>query len=290
MLIWISLSILSGLFTALSDVVTKVYIEKYKVSSLFALFVRWLFSSIMLIPLLYYSKNVEVKYIVVFIASIPIEILASYLYTKSIEIGEASEVLPFQSITPVFIPPIGYFFLGENYSLIGLAGILLVVAGGYITVGGWKKVNLPSLLKSIKNKGVLYMILCSLIYSVTSVLGRYMVIGFGPEFFASSYMISLTLCLSPFFIKNYGTYGIIKALKEWKMGTLLGFTLVLAIIPHFLSIKYLETAYMISLKRTSVIFSVILAYIILHESNFGTRLIGSILMFLGIVVISLSAM
>ena len=59
------------------------------------------------------------------------------------------------------------------------------------------------------------------------------------------------------------------------------------IIFHFLSIELIEVAYMISVKRSSMLFSVIYGSVIFKEFNIRERLIGSSVMIAGVVLITL---
>jgi uncharacterized membrane protein len=53
-----------------------------------------------------------------------------------------------------------------------------------------------------------------------------------------------------------------------------------------LALSLVETAYMIALKRTSILFAVILGYLFFRERYVGFRLTGALLMLLGVVIIT----
>jgi multidrug transporter EmrE-like cation transporter len=52
-----------------------------------------------------------------------------------------------------------------------------------------------------------------------------------------------------------------------------------------IALSQLETAYMIALKRTSILFSVVLGYFFFKESYFGLRLVAAGLMLTGVCLI-----
>lgn len=281
-LFYFLLAILSGFFTALSDVFSRKYIKKYSTDSFFTLYVRWLFCSILLLPLFSFKPPEITKEIMLLYALLfPLEISAGYLYIKSIEVSEASLVLPFQSFTPAFIPIFAHIIIGEKYSPKGLIGIFLIVSGSFIILRGKTQ--------SSEKKGIVYMLGAALIYSITSVLGRFTILKTSPLFFSASYILSLSLILTPFFLKKYKMEGIKKIKKTFSDAVVLGLFTALAVLCHFVSVVKIETGYMISLKRTSVIFSVILGYIILKEkTDFKDRITGAILMLSGVIVIGKS--
>jgi len=53
-----------------------------------------------------------------------------------------------------------------------------------------------------------------------------------------------------------------------------------------IALNQIETAYMIALKRTSILFAVILGYFIFKEKHVLVRLFAVILMFAGIFIIT----
>ncbi len=284
-LIFILLAVASGFFTALSDIISKDYMRRFDVDGFFALYVRWLFCSLSLLPLLFaveFPKDTSI--ILVSLGLVPLEIIAGYLYMKSLEIAESTLVLPFQSFTPVFIPPLASFMIGEKYSAQGLLGIGLVVSGSFLLFRN------NGYIANADKKAIFYMLGAALIYAFSSVVGRYVILNTSPLFFSVFYMLVLSLILTPYFIKKYRHYNLRHFFKSSIIPSfVLGFTTALAVITHFVSVLKIETGYMISIKRTSVIFSVILGYLFLREkSQIKERFLGALLMTIGVFVIAIN--
>jgi len=63
---------------------------------------------------------------------------------------------------------------------------------------------------------------------------------------------------------------------------------VVSLIFQMISISLTLVAYVISIKRTSAIISVLLGKIIFKEKNIGERLLGSVIMIIGVLLITLS--
>ena len=57
------------------------------------------------------------------------------------------------------------------------------------------------------------------------------------------------------------------------------------IASHMTAISLTKVAYMISLKRTSMIMGVIYGYFLFKEKNIRERLAGAVIMFIGFVMI-----
>ncbi|MEK7307764.1 MAG: EamA family transporter, partial [Nitrospirota bacterium] len=68
----------------------------------------------------------------------------------------------------------------------------------------------------------------------------------------------------------------------------IGITYSLMIICHMYAMSLTKVAYMISVKRTSLLFSIFYGYIIFKEEKISERLAGSIIMLAGFVIIVLS--
>ncbi len=60
------------------------------------------------------------------------------------------------------------------------------------------------------------------------------------------------------------------------------------IITHFVAISMTDVAYMISVKRTSLLFSVLYGHFLFGEEDITQRLLGSSIMVMGVILITLS--
>lgn len=281
-MIFLGVAILCGFLTALSDIISKLFMERDKKDSVSALIVRWLFTLPFLIPFM--MKKNEVQKIDLQITSLYffgsfLEVLSAYLYLKSLEIGEASYTLQFQAITPALIPIFSPLLIGEKYSLLGITGIIIISVGSFALTRSENQKNL---------KSALLMITSATIYSITSVIGRYISTKIDPLFFGSTYMYLSAFTMLILIYKIYGKEKIKESIKISKITVLLGITTAMAVITHFLAISKIEAGYMIALKRTSVVFSVILARPILGERRFFTRLSFSIIIAIGVFLIGMS--
>src|SRR3989338_398201 len=67
-----------------------------------------------------------------------------------------------------------------------------------------------------------------------------------------------------------------------------GFSTAASEILIGIAYKYSIVPYLISLKRTSILFSVLIGILLFREKNFKQAIIGSAIMFIGVLLISLS--
>ncbi|HLG29996.1 MAG TPA: hypothetical protein VI387_07280, partial [Candidatus Brocadiales bacterium] len=67
----------------------------------------------------------------------------------------------------------------------------------------------------------------------------------------------------------------------------IGFCMAMMMLSHYLAISLTDVAYMISVKRCSLLFSVIYGWVLFREIRISERLIGSALMIAGVAAITL---
>ena len=73
--------------------------------------------------------------------------------------------------------------------------------------------------------------------------------------------------------------------RQFKGLLLPGLFYSVMIASHMIAISLTKVAYMISVKRTSLIIGVVYGYFLFKEKNIRERLLGAFLMFLGFVMI-----
>jgi uncharacterized membrane protein len=222
---------------------------------------------------------------------IPFEVVAYYLYLKAIRMSPLSLSVPYLSFTPVFTIVTAAVLLGESISTQGLLGILMVTVGAYVLNLELTVYHPLAPLKAIiESQGSRRMLLVALIWSLTSTLGKKGVQLSDPSFFGVLYMFSLSLPLMAIagwrVKKNMARVNLKGRNALWL--SLGGLTTALAMIAHFHAIELAPVSYMISVKRTSVVFSVLYGGVIFKERHIGLRLLGTCIMLSGVVIIYLA--
>lgn len=136
-----------------------------------------------------------------------------------------------------------------------------------------------------RERGSLYMILVAFIYSITSTLGKVAIIHSNPIFFGLFYPFVLTLILSAVVGLRNGTLKVIfrRPLTFFPIGL---FTAMM-IVFHFKALSLTNVAYMISIKRTSLIFSLIYGKLLFNEEAIKERFVGALIMLVGVISITI---
>jgi len=218
---------------------------------------------------------------------VPVDIFALYLYMKALKLSPLSLSIPFLSFTPVFMILTGFLILDESPNVWGVCGILFVVVGSYVLYSSKIKYGYLAPLRAIrKEPGSWLMLVVAILYSILAVLGKKAIQHSSPIFFGFFFLASVNITILIFF----PVLSKIKwnALSKMPVrGICVGFVLYLHVLLHVLAISMVEAVYMISVKRMSIVFAVIYGWLLFKETDIKSRMLGAVLMFLGIGVITL---
>jgi drug/metabolite transporter (DMT)-like permease len=284
-MIWFPLSLSAAFSLATVDAMTKRFFSDrspYEMAMIRLTYtVPWLACSFFFIPL----AMPDAGYFLAVASAAPLEICATYCYMKAIKVSDLSLTLPFLAFTPAFIILTGRILLGEKLNLTGITGIFLIVVGSYCLNISSLSHGIFSPIKAVfREPGSRLMLLVSFIYSITSVIGKIGVLHSNPYFFGSTYFIALTLlmaALMPFMPRI--TVRRDKTLHL--QGVLIGAIYAVMVFSHMLAISQVAAAYMVSVKRTSLLFGILYGAWWFKEKKITERLLGAVIMLAGVFLI-----
>lgn len=288
---WLSLSLLSAFSLASADACSKKFLVDYGAREM--MLVRFAYSALLLTPLLYFNPLPAVPLVFWgWIAlALPLEILAMLLYMQAIRDSPLSLTLPYLAFTPVFTTLAGYLLLDEQISARGLIGIILVVAGAYflnLEITGkyrWRNVFAP-FCAILSDRGSRMMLAVAIIYGLTSVIGKVELQFVPPRSFAALYFTLLgLLSLALSALSKPRTLHVLG--RRPAVHLLIGGLFAAMIVTHFLALEQIETAYMISIKRTSILFGVLYGALLFGEKNLLRHLAAGSLMVAGVALIAI---
>jgi drug/metabolite transporter (DMT)-like permease len=220
-------------------------------------------------------------------AMVPLELTATLMYMRALRACHLSLCIPFLAFTPVFMILTGQVILGEGLNRWGLLGVVAIAGGSYILSLGTERTGFWAPFKALaRERGPGLMLGVALIYSFTAAMFKKAVLHSDPAFFGVFYPMLLSGVM-------VGGYPLMRAprglgLKSiWGWGLLLGFFVALSILTVARGLTLAPAAYMISVKRLSLLFSVLLGGMWLQERPFLPRLIGVMLMCGGVILIAL---
>jgi uncharacterized membrane protein len=217
---------------------------------------------------------------------LPLEALAFYCYMKALKVSPLSLTVPFLSFTPGFIILTGWIILGEEISTGGFCGIILIIIGAYfLNLSKTTYGLLAPLLAVFKEPGSLLMLLVSFLYAFTSTIGKLAIIHSNPYFFGIIYNMALAVLLALFLPAAANAEPVKNFVRRPIIGLILGALVATTIFSHMLAISMTNVAYMISLKRTSLLFGVLYGALWFKEEKITERLTGAIIMITGVFMI-----
>jgi len=282
---WFFLSLAAALTLATSDAFTKRYfghLSAYEmgVARLSYAF-PWLLVALWFVP----WPRLDRVFFLCLAVGLPLECLAFYCYMRAIKVSPLSISLPFLAFTPVFVIVTGNLILGESVRMFGCAGIMLIVIGSYCLNLSHIKTGLLAPFKAIlREPGSRLMLFVSFVYSMTATIGKLAILHSNPYFFGVVYFVIFTVIMVSFFpvVSDVKLSHITE--RPWA-GFVLGATVALMIFSHMLAISMVEAAYMLSLKRTSLLFGVLYGAVWFKEERIRERLTGAVIMIAGVLLI-----
>ena len=202
--------------------------------------------------------------------------------------GDLSVVYPVSRSAPIFVLIIAVIFLGERVTAPGVLGILIVVAG--VMIMGWKGVKkdqLPDFRSLITSRSYLLAILVALIVALYSIFDKIGVRYVDPFVFLYLMLIPRFVMFFPYVMKVKRD----KVMLEIKENPLLIVAVgILRLLGYFLvlvAMRMSPVSYIISARQISIVGGVILGTLVLKESYGRIRLLASILIFLGIYIMTI---
>jgi uncharacterized membrane protein len=130
------------------------------------------------------------------------------------------------------------------------------------------------------------MIVVALIYSFTSSLGKRAIEHSSPVFFGATYITLLVIVLTPIALyKGRDELRFIFNNGALRTSILPGFLQSVMVISHMIAMSMTKVAYMISVKRLSLLIGIFYGYLFFKESGIKERMLGTILMLTGFVLI-----
>lgn len=284
---WLTLSLLCAFSMASADAATKRWLGDYPTREL--VIVRFGFSALLLAPLLVLQPwpALPAPFWGWVGAMVPFEILAMWLYMKAIRESPLYLTLPYLAFTPVFVVLTGFLLLGERVSLQGWLGILIIVTGAYLlnlapgTSPGWWLAPLRAIAYA---RGSRLMLAVAALYSLTAVMGKGALQYTSPLFFAPFYFGLLGLATLPLY--GRGNVGVL-ALRRLPQHLIIGSLMAVMILSHFAAVQRAEVAYMIAIKRTSLLFGILYGAFLFKEPYPLRHLAAGGLMIYGVLLIAL---
>jgi drug/metabolite transporter (DMT)-like permease len=286
---WFSTTLVCAFSLASADAATKRYFSDCSARAI--VMIRFAGIGLLLLPVLWTQAwpTLPLTFWAWLAVLIPIEIFSMLLYMRAISTSALSQTLPYLAFTPVCTTVTGYLLLGESVSPRGLAGIALVTVGAYAlnigrgaVSGRWRL--LGPLQAIVRERGSRLMLSVAALYSITSVIGKNLLQYAPPLFFGPFYACILAaIVLIALGVKEPGSFAVIR--RRPAAVLLVALTATIEAVTHYFAVQQIEVAYMIAVKRTSLLFGILYGAWLFKEANLVQHLGAGTIMVLGVVLI-----
>jgi len=288
---WVFLSLACAFFTATIALISKIILQKK--NEVFVLWVVFAFSlPIFLIILIYQPKpELTPAFWKTIAMLLPLELVAFFLYLRALKLSALSLVFPLLGLTPAFSILTSSIILKEKLALPGMGGVILVSLGAYLLNANTIRTGglLAPIKKIYREKGPMLMVIVAFIYAFSCTLGKKAILLSSPETFPGIYYSIFFAVITPLTL----VYAKIERLtitlekRDIFLFVLLGALFAVAVLLHYKAISLVNVSYMLSVKRLSLIISVIYGAVIFKEKDIAYRMLGASVMLCGVLILSL---
>ena len=282
---WFILSLIAALGTSVNDAISKCFFSDLTAYEMGLIRFFYAFPYLVIGLIVVPWSEADTTFWTCLAVGLPLELAAFLCYMRAIKVSPLSLTVPFLAFTPAFVILTGYLLLDELLNPYGIIGIILILIGSYVLNLSWVKYEWLAPLRAIfKEQGSWLMLLTSLIYSFTATLGKLAIEHSSPQFFAVTYFLIFSLLLFFLFPFIPGT-KIGNLVRRPFPGIMAGLVLAVMIFSHTLAISLIQAAYMLSVKRSSLLFAVLFGAVFFKEKNIKERMLGASIMMTGVCMI-----
>jgi drug/metabolite transporter (DMT)-like permease len=288
---YIILALIAAIFFGISEIIKKKTLKKETAYEFLTLL--YIFCFIIILPF-YRNLSLNLPPLILFMILVRsfLFLIAVICFTKALKHLPISTVSPLSSIGPIFAAILGFLILNERVSTIQIIGIAIIVMGAYIlkSENHIKNYHKP-LHDLIKSKYTHYIILYALFSSITSILSKKILIDISSyNLIFYHYLFSMIMYLVILFFFKNG----IKDMKEgWKLGghkiLLIAILGTIASYVSFLSFASIDSKVMVivPILQLAILIDVIAGGRLFHEKYLKTKIIGSVVIIVGILLTTL---
>jgi uncharacterized membrane protein len=287
-MLWFLFAFLTAFFQSIRDLFNKTKLREF--DEYIVTFSMTFFTAVGLSLLLFFLEIPPLgsNFFPALFASGTLNALSLTMYVRAIKYYDLSLVTPITAFTPLFLLVTSPLIVGEFPQTMGLIGVVLIVGGSYILNLKEKERGYFAPWRSLfTNPGSRLALLVAFLWSITSNLDKVGVQNSAPIFWAICVYFWISIVLLPVVLlksrKNLPPLN-----RRWFKLIFYGFLNSMMIGCQMTAINLTLVAYVVSVKRTSALFSVIFGSLILKEERIKEKLVGSIIMVIGVFFIALA--
>lgn len=280
----LSMAFISGIYTILSKHALK------KIDPIVFYWAAIFFSIPFILPLAIKGGIPELnsKFYIGVIASVIFYTVSKIIFNKIIQKNDLSLVYPIISLSPIFALIFSIFILSEKYSIGEFLAMAITLFGAYVlNISSVKEGLLEPFKLLFKNKISFWMLVSVALIGVVSVFDKLAINNTFPKNESFAILIEniiIVICFLPWvFAKRKIVFPQITS--NVKTFFLVGFLMAASTFLAFWALGNGEAGLVTSVFRTQVFFVLLFSYIFFKDRPKTETVIGSIIMFAGLVLL-----
>ncbi len=283
---WLVLMLIAALCQAVKDLCLKRGVRN--VPSAVVVWAYCLGTTLFLLPVAAYQgvPPLDREFWIALAVTGPLAMVTLHLYVKALEYSDLSITAPMLTATPLFLLATSPLMVGEFPDPAGIVGIVCIVAGSYVlNLRHRTRGALEPFRALMRDRGARTMLLVAFLWSVSANIDKVGLRHSSPVFWIICAFGFTTVLLTPKVVRLGRGPALSMLRSPWDLAAT-GLLEALTCLCQMQALTMTIVPYVISVKRMSAVFAVLLGWLILREGDVRQRLAGSALMVLGVFLIA----
>ena len=290
---WAAIALLSAFFTSLRYIQIKSRCSSYP--SEIVIFAARLAGVFILLPAVFLHGITVTQPRIFVLATAMTVIITAFAVVIQVSLLQREDIsrsVPFLSFIPMFMIPWSFIMLGENPKLPAFAGIMLTCAGSYIISPGSKTGLTTPFVSLFRERPARLMLFVSMCLAFNTVcdkiaIGASTVLSYIFLWSVSSTVVMGIICVRKHPIREVISIAVNRNVIMQSLLWVGGYSCQMFAIKAAYDIQS-GTTYVRALTLLSILLTVVLGGSLMREKNLGVKILATLLMVSGAVIIVLS--
>jgi len=219
-----------------------------------------------------------------------VNVVAAVLVARAYQTSDLSLVTPLRGLTPVFTLLVAALVLAEIPSWLGAVGVVTITAGTYLLATAVRGADAIGPLRALwADRGARAMLLVALLYGVSSTYDKVGTLASSPLVWALTLQGTVAVVTGTWVLRSEERRRALVELGRggWIAAGVTGAATALMLAAQMTALTVGLAGYVIAVKRTSILFTVLASGLLFGERHLGARLLAAAVVVGGVVMLSL---
>lgn len=219
-----------------------------------------------------------------------VNVVAAVLVARAYEASDLSLVTPLRGLTPVFTLIVAAVVLAEIPSWLGAVGVVTITGGTYLLATAVRGADAIGPLRALwADRGARAMLLVALLYGVSSTYDKVGTLASSPLLWALTLQGTIALVTGARVVGSEDGRRALARLPRaaWIAAVVTGAATALMLAAQMTALTVGLAGYVIAVKRTSILLTVLAGGLLFRERHLGARLLAAGVVVAGVVMLAL---